>query len=558
LPHCTYGLDVLAYIAYQRNAEHKQFKEIWQALQTAYHIEISEREVGLLYRRVQALLMGNQAGVRQELAATQKEYGKLIMAVDALQPDGSGPKMYILYELLGGTVISVAMLDQAKKDNLIEWLAPYREWSYAVEGTISDNEKALVAALKETFPRAAHQLCQMHFVKDLSEPVHEADRELQKTMREAMGQLPPVAVPERKTGGEVTLGEEDSEGHDAPRASLALMWTMDVISGIEMSTLDTLSPEEWGHWWKDGSDSEEGVASVSYLSGVETRAWVIDVLQAQVPMSVRPLIEEIPNADMVSYWEHTRYRRAIQDTRHLGSRKPFSCGGLRGYELLQAIDEHLGARRGVDPYLSKLYVCAHCAVEQARPLADDVRRAREWVVKVERLLADQPVADDLQPLSAIQRQRMEALLAECERQEDGPTLQALQRTWRRMLESWGADLYHCYDIEGLPRSNLGVEALFGQARRQQRRLCGQADTSSLRVTGQGYLRATAVGQETLLEIFHQVPAWVYRIARRCVDAIEAGIRWPRQLHRDAARALHRFQMQANALHRRAAIASAPS
>jgi hypothetical protein len=556
---------VLAYIAHQRNAEQKQFKEIWQALQTEYHIEISEREVGLLYRRIQALLMGNQVGVRQKLAVTQEEYGKLIMAVDALQPDGSGPKMYILYELLGGTMISIATLDQAKEDNLIEWLAPYREWSYAVEGTISDNEKALVAALKETFPRAVHQLCQMHFVKDLSEPVHEADRELQRTIREAMGQLPPVAVPERKTGDEITLqGEnvssqdENSKGDDAPRASLALMWTMDVISGIEVSTLDILSPEEWEDWWKDGSDSEGGLESVSYLSGVETREWIIDVLQAQVPMSARPLIEEVPNADLVTYWEHMRYRRAIQDTRHLGSRKPFSCGGLRGYQLLQAIDEHLAARQGLDSYLSKLHVCVHRAVEQARPLANDVRQAKEWVVKVERLLADEPVADGLQPLSVIQRQRMEVLIAECEKQQDGPTLQALQRTWRRMLDSWGSDLYHCYDIEGLPRSNLGVEALFGQARRQQRRLCGQADTSSLRVTGQGYLRATAVGQETLLEIFQLVPAWVYRTARRCVDAIEAGIRWPRQLHRDAARALLRFQLQADALHRRAAIASAPS
>ena len=215
----------------------------------------------------------------------------------------------------------------------------------------------------------------------------------------------------------------------------------------------------------------------------------------------RPLVEDTPAEDMVTYWEHMWYRRAIQDTRHIGSRKPFLCGGLRGYEQLQAIDEHLAARQrraGLEPYLSKLQACVQRAVEQTRPLAEDVREARKKVVKVERLLADEPATDGLQPVGAIQRQRMDELLAECEKQENaGPTVQTLQLTWRRMLDSWGPDLYHCYGIEGLPRSNLGLEALFGQARRQRRRLSGQADTSSLRVTGQGYLRATSAGQEAL-------------------------------------------------------------
>ena len=96
-----------------------------------------------------------------------------------------------------------------------------------------------------------------------------------------------------------------------------------------------------------------------------------------------------------------------------------------------------------------------------------------------------------QPSPALMQasQRMRDLPAECEGQEKAsPTVQALQRTWRRMLDSWEADLYHCYDIEGLPCSKLGIEALFGRARRQQRRLRGQSDTSPLAVTGQGYLR----------------------------------------------------------------------
>jgi len=149
----------MAYIAHRRNGEQKQFKEIWDELRTEFEIEISEREVGRLYRKIQALLLGNQAAIHQKLAAAVEEYGRLIMEVDGLQPDGGGPKLYVLHELLSSTVISVAMVEQANEINLIEWLKPYGEWGEVVEATLSDHEKALVAALKATWPKAPHQLC---------------------------------------------------------------------------------------------------------------------------------------------------------------------------------------------------------------------------------------------------------------------------------------------------------------------------------------------------------------------------------------------------------------
>jgi hypothetical protein len=363
------------------------------------------------------------------------------------------------------------------------------------------------------------------------------------------------------------------------------MQAIDVISGVELEVLDTVCPQEWPVLLVEiegRTESNLAPESVSleetsierecarqgvvpfptYLSTTETVEWITQTLLVQVPASVRPLVENSLNDQAITYWEHTWYRRAIQDTRHLGSRRPFRCGGLRGYDQLQVIVDHLATRQaeqGLDPYLSKLQACAQRAVEQAHPLADDVRQAHEWVVRTERLLASVPVADGKQPLSAIQRQRMRDLLTECESQENvGATVRRLQCTWRGMLDRWEADLYHWHDIEGLPRSNLGVEALLGQARRQQRRLCGQADTSSLTVTGQGYLRATSAAQSVLLEMFCQVPTWVYQLALRCVEAIEAGIRWPKQLHRNPAQALQRFQTQADALRKRVAATDSPS
>ncbi|MCP4358327.1 MAG: hypothetical protein GY796_09960 [Chloroflexi bacterium] len=150
---------------------------------------------------------------------------------------------------------------------------------------------------------------------------------------------------------------------------------------------------------------------------------------------------------------------------------------------------------------------------------------------------------------------MHDLLTECEKSgDDNPVIQDLHTNWKGMLERWEDDLYHCYDIEGLPRSNLGTEALFGDARRQQRRLNGQADTSDLAITGQVSLRANFANQEMLMEMVSQVPVWIYRTASRCLEAVETGIRWPRLLHRNTAKVLEKFKFQADELRKQATSA----
>ncbi len=170
LPYQTYGLDVMAYIAQAHQGKRKQFKEIWQELKQGYGLEISEREVGKLYRRIEALQMSSQVAIDEKLRETVEKYGHLIMATDALEPDGGGPKLYVLHEIMSGTVVSLAVIEQANETHLSEWLAPYKKWQEWVTGTLSDNEQALVTAMQKTFTKAKHQLSQLHFVKNISEP----------------------------------------------------------------------------------------------------------------------------------------------------------------------------------------------------------------------------------------------------------------------------------------------------------------------------------------------------------------------------------------------------
>jgi hypothetical protein len=206
LPYSTYGLDVLAFIGWRHEHEHRQLVEI-QRMLNARGIVINERSVGRLYRQFLALLGAMSEQTQAQLAETAAEHGGLVWAIDALQPEGHGTLLYVLYEVLGSTPVAAIQLKGARAEELCAWLKPYQGLPYPVLATLSDGEKAIIAALKECWPQSPHQRCQAHFLNNLAEPVLEFDSQLREWMRTDLGGLP--AVPERT---------EDVAGVDAGQA----------------------------------------------------------------------------------------------------------------------------------------------------------------------------------------------------------------------------------------------------------------------------------------------------------------------------------------------------
>ena len=194
-PYSTYGLDVIAFVGIQREREHKQFTEIEELLNER-GVQVNDSSVGRLYRLFLALVEGTWPKRRERLAAAAKQHGGLILMADGLSPDGAGPQLYVLWEVFSGTPISGMLIDQADERHLTDWLSGCRD---LIEGVpvlalLSDKEKALVAALRAVWSTAVHQLCQMHFMQNLSGPMHRADQTLRGTLRDRLSSLP--AVPE--------------------------------------------------------------------------------------------------------------------------------------------------------------------------------------------------------------------------------------------------------------------------------------------------------------------------------------------------------------------------
>jgi hypothetical protein len=198
-PYSTYGLDVIAFVGIQREREHKQFTEIEELLNQR-GVQINDSSVGRLYRLFLALVEGTWPKRRERLTAAVQQHGGLILMADGLSPDGAGSQLYVLWEVFSGTPISGMLIDQADEAHLTDWLTGCCTLidGLPVLALLSDKEKALVSALRAVWSTAPHQLCQMHFMQNLSEPVHLADQSLRGTLRDCLSELP--AVPEVEPG----------------------------------------------------------------------------------------------------------------------------------------------------------------------------------------------------------------------------------------------------------------------------------------------------------------------------------------------------------------------
>jgi hypothetical protein len=181
-------------------------------------VEVSERTVGRLYRQFLALLGGMNERIEARLRETAEKHGGLIWGIDALQPEGHGTLLYVLYEVLSGTAVAATQLDHPTADELVAWLAPYQALPFKVLATLSDGEEVIIAAQQACWPQASHQRCQEHFLGNLAEPVLKVDTQLRQRMRADLGHLPAVPVQLEPSGGVVS----DSRPAPSPPFCLTL------------------------------------------------------------------------------------------------------------------------------------------------------------------------------------------------------------------------------------------------------------------------------------------------------------------------------------------------
>src|SRR3954447_13774525 len=175
LPQHEFGLDVIALVGALRHREHRSIPEIHAAVR-GRGVAIAERSVTNLLDRYDELLAVSltDSGRLRGLLASQ---GRVILALDGLQPDVGHEVLWVVRDCLSGEVLLARSLLSGTANDLAPLLcAVAQAVGVPVAGVVSDGQTSIRRAVERALPGVPHQLCQFHFLREATLPVFEADR----------------------------------------------------------------------------------------------------------------------------------------------------------------------------------------------------------------------------------------------------------------------------------------------------------------------------------------------------------------------------------------------
>lgn len=217
LPDHEFGLDVVALVGALRYRRHRSVPEIHAEL-TGRGVGVCERTVTNLldrYDELVALSLGGDERLRR-VAAGQ---GRVVLAVDGLQPDVGHEVLWVLRDCLSGEVLLAKSLLSATEADLAGLIGSVaRAVGVPVAGVVSDGQHSIRNAVARALPGVPHQLCHFHYLREAARPLYEMDRHAKKELKK---RVRGVRAIERK-----------AEGRDDPQARAVRGYCAAVRSAI--------------------------------------------------------------------------------------------------------------------------------------------------------------------------------------------------------------------------------------------------------------------------------------------------------------------------------------
>jgi Transposase, Mutator family len=426
LPGSTYGYDVLVRIGWWRQEYRATYREIHAEL--ASQVRISASHVGYLYQQVYLpLLACHERQHRDHLAQIAKKQGGLILALDGLAPQGGEPQIWFIRELSSGLTLRSGWLCQQDQPTFEAFLAPLKYLEWPILAVLSDKQTGLVPAVATVLPHSRYQFCQAHYLRNLAEPLAEADAafkgELRQTVRQHVGDL---------------IRQEPCT---AP-----------------------------GH---------AGVLTVTGLLPTPLAKPTAPAAQSPPPRDTRTVPEGKANEVITQLFRHTRYLLTLK------GRPPFRLVGMETYERLQHVAQcslDLLAER-YDPRLAQLYQGLQSALAPFGQTYQACQQGAAWLRDIAYIL--EPTATDARRGEQVARQLRDYLDTVLRWPKVTPTLYTFGRHLDKVSRSYWPGLFHCYDVPGLPRTNNELESHFRDTGRRLLRTTGQKGLTQRMLQRQG-------------------------------------------------------------------------
>lgn len=191
LPHGEIGLDVIASIGAQRFGEHRSVPEIHRVLQ-ARQLVVCERSVTNLIRRYEELVSLHLFD-RPRLNARLQAQGRVVLAIDGLQPDMGHEVLWVIRDCLSGEVlVARPLLSGTATDLAALFREVLQELPVPIVGVISAGQQSLRRAVASALPGVPHQLCQFHYLREAGHFIFEADRHAKTELNKEVRGIRPI------------------------------------------------------------------------------------------------------------------------------------------------------------------------------------------------------------------------------------------------------------------------------------------------------------------------------------------------------------------------------
>lgn len=182
LPQHEFGLDVIALIGELRYQQHRSVPEIHQEL-LSRGLRICERTVTNLLDRYDELVSVHLSDNRR-LQTIMKKQGRVILALDGLQPDVGHEVLWVLRDCLSAEVLLARSLLSSTENDVAGLITEVkRNLPVPIVAAISDGQRSIRKAVASALPRVAHQLCHFHYLREAARPIYEADRHAKKELK---------------------------------------------------------------------------------------------------------------------------------------------------------------------------------------------------------------------------------------------------------------------------------------------------------------------------------------------------------------------------------------
>lgn len=191
LPQYELGLDVIALVGTLRHTQHKSIPEI--------HAQLLGRGVPLCVRTVTNLLdrydelLALSTSDPKRLRRVTATAGRVILAIDGLQPDVGHEVLWVFRDVLSGEVLLAKSLLSSCQDDLAELITEVdKALSVPIAGVVSDGQTSIKKAVAKALPGVPHQLCQFHYLREAALPIYEADRHAKVQLKKKVRGVRPI------------------------------------------------------------------------------------------------------------------------------------------------------------------------------------------------------------------------------------------------------------------------------------------------------------------------------------------------------------------------------